>query len=260
MAGNTLIFEKEGNTAIVTINRPRYLNALNKEVLDELSQVIDEVSSDEEIHVVILTGAGGKAFVAGADIAYMQNMTALEGRAFGRLGQSILRKLEYMPRPVIAAINGYALGGGCELAMACDIRVASDKSQFGQPEVSLGVIAGFAGTQRLPRLIGKSWAKELLFTGDMINAQEAYRIGLVNRVVPEEKLMEVCRELANKIISKGQVAVRLCKAAVDEGLEMDVDKAMTHEADLFGLCFATQDQREGMTAFLEKRKPKFIGK
>ncbi|NPV27958.1 MAG: short-chain-enoyl-CoA hydratase [Firmicutes bacterium] len=260
MAWDTILLEKEGNIGILTINRPKALNALNQQVLEELSQAIDVITADEEIFVVILKGAGDKAFVAGADITFMQNMTALEGRAFGLLGQATFRKLEYMPKPVIAAINGFALGGGCELAMACDIRVATEKSKFGQPEVGLGVIPGFAGTQRLPRLVGKGRAKELLFTADMISAADAYRIGLVNHVVPEDQLMEFCKTLANKIASKGQIAVRLCKAAVDEGLEMDVDKAMTHEADLFGLCFATADQREGMTAFIEKRKPKFIGK
>lgn len=218
------------------------------------------ITADDEIFVIILKGAGDKAFVAGADITFVQNLTPLEARAFALLGQATLRKLEYMPKPVIAAINGFALGGGCELAMACDIRIATEKSKFGQPETSLGVIPGFAGTQRLPRLVGKGRAKELLYTADMISAAEAFRIGLVNHVVAEDQLLDVCKSMAGRIASKGQIAVRFCKAAVDEGLEMDVDKAMAHEADLFGLCFATADQREGMTAFIEKRAAKFIGK
>ncbi|GAB6181297.1 short-chain-enoyl-CoA hydratase [Desulfotomaculum defluvii] len=260
MEFNTLLLEKEGNIALLTINRPKALNALNPEVLKELGQAVDVISADDEIFVVILKGAGEKAFVAGADITAMQNMSALEARAFGYLGQEVFKKLEYMEKPVIAAINGFALGGGCEIAMACDIRVASEKSKFGQPEVGLGVTPGFAGTQRLPRLVGKGWAKELLYTADIIGAADAHRIGLVNHVVPEDQLLDFCKAMANRIASKGQVAVRLSKAAVNQGLEMDVDKGMAYEAEIFGLCFATADQKEGMTAFVEKRKPSFTGK
>ncbi|ABO48949.1 short chain enoyl-CoA hydratase [Desulforamulus reducens MI-1] len=260
MEWNTLFLEKEGNIALLTINRPKALNALNPEVLTELGQAVDVITADDEIFVVILKGAGEKAFVAGADITAMKDMTALESRAFGILGQEVFKKLEYMPKPVIAAINGFALGGGCELAMACDIRVATEKSKFGQPEVGLGVTPGFAGTQRLPRLVGKGRAKELLYTADMISAADAHRIGLVNHVVAEDQLLEFCKSMAKRIATKGQIAVRLCKAAVDQGLEMDVDKSMAFEADIFALCFATSDQKEGMTAFVEKRKPNFIGK
>lgn len=260
MAWKTVILDIEENIAIITINRPEALNAINDEVLKELDQVLDEVAADDRIFSVILKGAGNKAFVAGADISLMQKLTPLEARGFALRGQSILRKLEYLPKPVIAAINGFALGGGCELAMACDIRVATEKSVFGQPEAALGVIPGFAGTQRLPRLIGKGRAKELLYMTKSINAAEAYRIGLVNQVVTEDQLLEFCENMAAQINKQGQIAVRLIKAAVDEGLEMDVDKAMAHEADLFALPFATADQKEGMTAFLEKRPAKFTGK
>ncbi|GAB6180995.1 short-chain-enoyl-CoA hydratase [Desulfotomaculum defluvii] len=260
MEFNTLLLEKEGNIALLTINRPKALNALNPDVLKDLGQAIDVISADDEIFVVILKGAGDKAFVAGADITAMQKMSALEARNFGILGQEVFKKLEYMEKPVIAAINGFALGGGCELAMSCDIRVASEKSKFGQPEVGLGITPGFAGTQRLPRLVGKGRAKELIFTADVIGAADAHRIGLVNHVVPEDQLLEFCKKMAGKIASKGQVAVRLSKAAVNQGLEMDVDKGMAYEAEVFGLCFATADQKEGMTAFVEKRKASFVGK
>lgn len=260
MEFNTLLLEKEGNIALLTINRPKALNALNPEVLKELAQAVDVISADDEIFVVILKGAGEKAFVAGADITAMQNMNAIEARTFAMLGQDAFKKLEYMNKPVIAAINGFALGGGCELAMACDIRVASEKSKFGQPEAGLGVTPGFAGTQRLPRLVGKGRAKELIYTCDIIGAADAHRIGLVNHVVPEDQLLDFCKAMAGRIASKGQVAVRLCKAAIDQGLEMDVDKGMAYEAEIFGLCFATADQKEGMTAFVEKRKASFTGK
>ncbi|ABO50306.1 Enoyl-CoA hydratase/isomerase [Desulforamulus reducens MI-1] len=260
MEWNTILLEKEGNIALLTINRPKALNALNPEVLTELGQAVDAISADDEIFVVILKGAGEKAFVAGADITAMKDMTALEGRNFGQLGQEVFKKLEYMPKPIIAAINGFALGGGCELAMACDIRVASEKSKFGQPEVGLGITPGFAGTQRLPRLVGKGRAKELIYTADIIGAADAHRIGLVNHVVPEDQLLEFCKNMAKRIASKGQIAVRLCKSAIDQGLEMDVDKGIAYEAEVFGLCFATTDQTEGMTAFVEKRKPNFTGK
>lgn len=260
MEFNTLLLEKEGNIALLTINRPKALNALNPEVLKELGQAVDVITADDEIFVVILKGSGEKAFVAGADITAMQKMNALEAREFAILGQEVFKKLEYMNKPVIAAINGFALGGGCELAMACDIRVASEKSKFGQPEAGLGVTPGFAGTQRLPRLVGKGRAKELIYTCDIIGAADAHRIGLVNHVVPEDQLLDFCKAMAGRIASKGQIAVRLCKAAIDQGLEMDVDKGMAYEAEIFGLCFATEDQKEGMTAFVEKRKASFTGK
>jgi len=255
-----VILEKDGPIAIVTINRPKALNALNAATLAELEQVFAALAADGEISVVILTGAGEKAFVAGADIAFMQNLTALAAREFALLGQAVFNKIENLPQPVIAAVNGFALGGGCELAMACDLRLASDTARFGQPEVGLGVPPGFAGTQRLPRLVGKGRAKELLYSGEMIDAAEAYRIGLVNRVCPAADLLETGKALARKIASKGPVAVRLTKSAVNQGLEMDAERAMAYEAEVFGLAFATADQKEGMAAFLEKRKAEFRGK
>ena len=207
-----------------------------------------------------MTGSGDKSFVAGADITEMQPLSALEGRQWGKFSQGVFNALENLPQPVIAAVNGFALGGGCELAMSCDIRIASEKAKFGQPEVLLGVIPGFAGTQRLPRLIGKGRAKELLFTGKQIDAMEAYRIGLVNAVVPAEKLLDVAKEWANLILSRGMVAVQLCKSAVNEGMDMDFESGQAYEAEAFGLCFATEDQAEGMAAFVEKRAAIFRGK
>ena len=249
--------EKDHNIAIVTINRPKALNALNKATLDELLCCFTELGKDQTVKVVIITGAGEKAFVAGADIAFMQGLSFDEGKAFGRLGHALARTIENLPQPVIAAINGFALGGGCELALSCDIRLASENAKFGQPEVNLGIIPGFGGTQRLPRLIGKGLACELLYSGKIIDAAEASRIGLVNRVVPQEKLMEECRELAVLIGSRGPSAVQLCKEVVNNGMEMDLTRACSYEADLFALCFAGGEQKEGMVAFLEKRPPKF---
>ena len=190
----------------------------------------------------------------------MKDLSALEGRDWGKFSQAVFHQIENLPKPVIAAVNGYALGGGCELAMSCDIRIASEQAKFGQPEVLLGVIPGFGGTQRLPRLVGKGIAKELMFTGDSIDANEAYRIGLVNKVVPADQLMITATKMAAKIISRGPIAVKLCKAAVNEGMDMDLDSGEAYEAEAFGLCFATQDQQEGMAAFVEKRKASFTGK
>jgi len=255
-----ILFEKENGIGIVTINRPKVLNALNAGTILELDRLFDEIARDDSIHAVIVTGSGEKAFVAGADIAEMASMSAIEGRNWGKLAQAVFNKLENLPQPVIAAVNGFALGGGCELAMACDIRIASEKAKFGQPEVSLGVIPGFAGTQRLPRLVGKGRAKELLFSGGMIDAAEAHRIGLANKVVTPEELIAAARDMAGIIMSRGPVAVRLCKAAVNEGLDMDLESGMAYEAEVFGLCFATADQKEGMSAFLGKRKANFVGK
>jgi enoyl-CoA hydratase len=260
MNWENILLEKEGAVAVVTINRPKALNALNAAVLNELDQVFSGLAADSEVSVVILTGAGEKAFVAGADIAFMQSLTALEAREFALLGQAVFNKIENLPQPVIAAVNGFALGGGCELAMACDIRYCADTARFGQPEVGLGVPPGFAGTQRLPRLVGKGRAKELLYSAEMIDAQEAYRIGLVNRVYPAAELLEAAKNMARKIASKGQVAVRLTKSAVNQGLELDAARAMAYEAEVFALAFASVDQREGMSAFLEKRKPEFKGR
>jgi enoyl-CoA hydratase len=257
---DNLLYEKIDEIGIITMNRPKSLNALNAATLQELDTILSDIATDFSTKVVIIRGGGDKAFVAGADITEMQTLTALEARSFGKLGQKVFNKLENLPQPVIAAIQGFALGGGCELAMACDIRIASDKAKFGQPEVILGVTPGFAGTQRLSRLVGKGIAKELLFVGDQIDAIEAYRLGLVNRIVPAESLIDTAMAMAKKIVSRAPVAVQLCKAAVNEGMDMDLDSATAYEAEIFGLCFATEDQKEGMAAFVEKRKANFVGK
>ncbi|MFT5698641.1 MAG: enoyl-CoA hydratase [Desulforhopalus sp.] len=256
---NNLIVEKDNKVTTVTINRPKSLNALNKETLEELLSCFQELSLDMGTRAIILTGSGEKAFVAGADISYMQNLSAHESRLFGQLGHLVMKTIENTPQPVIAAINGFALGGGCELALACDMRFASDNAKFGQPEVNLGVVPGFGGTQRLPRLIGKGLANELLLTGNIIDCNEALRIGLVNRIFSQEDLLVACRKIADTICMKGPVAVRLCKEAVNNGIEMDLTRGCSYEADLFALCFASDEQKEGMTAFLEKRAPKFEG-
>ena len=255
-----ILFEKDNGIGLVTINRPKALNALNGPTLRELDQLCDEIAADRSIQVVIITGSGEKSFVAGADITEMQSLSAIEGRNWGKLGQAVFNKIEGLPQPVIAAINGFALGGGCELAMACDIRIASEKAKFGQPEVGLGITPGFGGTQRLPRLVGKGRAKELLFTADTIDAAEAYRIGLVNKVLPPAELMNAAKGVAQKIMSRAPVAVQLCKAAVNEGMDVDLESGIAYEAEVFGLCFATADQKEGMAAFVEKRKVTFVGK
>ncbi len=251
-----IIFEQKGSVGIVKINYPQALNALNSEVLGELNAIFDQVAADNSIKVVILTGEG-KAFVAGADISQMSKLNASEGKAFGEFGASVFRKIELMAKPVIAAVNGFALGGGCELSMCCDIRIASSKAKFGQPEVGLGITPGFSGTQRLPRIVGVGKAKELIYTADIINAQEALRIGLVNQVVEPEELMDTAMAMAEKIASKAVVAVKYSKEAINKGLQTDIDSAIAIEANLFGLCFATEDQKEGMGAFLEKRAPQF---
>ncbi|MDD3271276.1 MAG: short-chain-enoyl-CoA hydratase [Syntrophomonadaceae bacterium] len=260
MAYENLLLEKEEALAILYVNRPKALNALNKDTLLEMKDAITSIKNDPEIDVVIVTGAGGKSFVAGADIAFMQSLTAVEAREFGALGQEVFRMIEAMEKPSIAAVNGFALGGGCELAMCCDFRIASSKAKFGQPEVGLGITPGFGGTQRLPRLVGSGMARQMLYTADIIDASEALRIGLVNNVVAPEELMDVVKGIAGRIISKGKLAVRFSKVAANEGLQTDIDRAMTIEADLFGLCFSTEDQKEGMGAFIEKRSPKFTGK
>ncbi len=253
---NLLVVKEEG-IATVTINRPKALNALNRDTLLELRDFFRDLAEDRNIRVVIITGAGEKAFVAGADIAFMQGLEPAAGRAFGKLGHEVLRTIENLPQPVIAAVNGFALGGGCELALACDIRMAASNAKFGQPEVNLGIIPGFGGTQRLPRIVGKGLANELIFSGNIIDAEEACRIGLVNRVFSQENLMIECRALAAKIATRGPGAVRLCKEAVNNGLEMDLHRACAYEADLFAQCFSSADQKEGMSAFLEKRAPNF---
>jgi len=260
MAYENILLEKEDRLAILYINRPKALNALNAATLLELKDAIENVRDDADIDVLIITGAGDKSFVAGADIAYMAPLNAAESRAFSMLGNQVFRSIELLEKPVIAAVNGFALGGGCELAMACDFRIASFRAKFGQPEVGLGITPGFGGTQRLPRLIGPGMAKQLIYTADVIDANEALRIGLVNQVVPAEELMQTVKDIAKRIISKGQIAVRYCKAAIDNGMQTDIDRAIAFEADIFGLCFATEDQKEGMNAFIEKRAANFTGK
>lgn len=253
-----LIVERQDGIGVIRINHPDALNALNTLVLSELGKAFDAFAADESVEVVVLTGEG-RAFVAGADIAEMSTMTAQEGKAFGRLGADVFRKIEMMPQPVIAAVNGFALGGGCELAMACDIRIASSKAKFGQPEVGLGITPGFSGTQRLPRLVGLGKAKELIYTAAIIPADEACRIGLVNRVVEPGALMDEALALAAAIASKARLAVRYAKEAINRGIETDIETGIDMETSLFGLCFATHDQKEGMAAFLQKRKPDFTG-
>lgn len=248
-------YEVEGAVGIITINRPKALNALNSAVLDELNQTLDAVDQNE-IRCLILTGAGEKSFVAGADIGEMSTLTKAEGEAFGKKGNDVFRKLETFPIPVIAAVNGFALGGGCEISMSCDIRICSENAVFGQPEVGLGITPGFGGTQRLARIVGMGRAKEIIYTASNIKADEAYRIGLVNKVVPQEELMAAAQKMASKIASNAPVAVRLSKKAINEGLQVDMDKAIVIEEHAFGDCFATEDQKEGMSAFLEKRKEK----
>ncbi len=246
-------YRVEGAVGVVTINRPKALNALNTEVLTDLQAVFDGIDL-QQVRAVILTGAGEKAFVAGADIGEMSAMTKEEGENFGRKGNAVFRKIETFPVPVIAAINGFALGGGCELALSCDIRICSENAVFGQPEVGLGIIPGFGGTQRLARAISVSKAKEMLFTGKSVKADEAYRIGLVNCVYPQAELMDSAIKLAETIARNAPIAVRQCKKAVNEGLDVELEAGLSLESKLFGDCFETQDQREGMSAFLEKRK------
>jgi enoyl-CoA hydratase len=257
---NNIIFEKENHIAIITINRPKALNAINSETLKELDKTVDEIINDDGIYVVLITGSGEKAFVAGADITEMKDMNVIQGRKFSMLGNKIFRKLESMEKPVIAVINGFALGGGCELAMSCDMRIASTKSKFGQPEVGLGITPGFGGTQRLSRLVGLGMAKELIFTGKIIDSNEAYRIGLVNKLFEPEKLMEEAKNLANTIASNAPIAVKLCKSAINRGMQIDIDTAIMYEAEAFGECFSTEDQKEGMEAFIGKRSKNFINK
>lgn len=256
---SVVLLEKKGGMAILKINRPEALNSINSEVLQGISDVVDDVAADPEIRVMIVTGEG-KAFVAGADIAAMSVMNQEQGLAFGRLGAKVFRKIETMDKPSIAAVNGFALGGGCELAMACDIRIASEKAKFGQPEVSLGITAGYSGTQRLPRIVGKSVAMELLLTGGQIKAAEALRIGLVSKVTEPEALMDEALDMATRIMKNAPLAVKYTVMAIKEGLEAPMDEAIEIESKLFAKCFATEDQKEGMKAFLEKRSAEFKGK
>lgn len=246
-------YTAEGHVGIITINRPKALNALNEDVLKDIEAAFDAVDLSE-IRAIIVTGAGEKSFVAGADIAAMSTMTKEQGEAFGKFGNDIFRKIETFPVPVIAAVNGFALGGGNELAMSCDIRICSDNALFGQPEVGLGITPGFGGTQRLARLIGVGKAKEMVYGARNIKADEAYRLGLVNAVYTQEELMPAAMKLASGIAKNAPIAVRNSKKAMNEGLQVDMDQAIVIEEKAFGDCFETEDQKEGMTAFLEKRK------
>lgn len=246
-------YEADGAVAVITIDREKALNALNSEVLGDLEAVIDGIDL-EVIRAVVITGAGAKSFVAGADIGEMSALTKAEGEAFGKKGNDVFRKIEVLPIPVIAAVNGFALGGGCELSMSCDIRLAADNALFGQPETGLGITPGFGGTQRLARLIPVGKAKEMVYAGTNIKAEEAKALGLVNAVYPQEELMPAALKLAGKIAKNAPIAVRNCKKAINDGLEVGMDEAIVIEEKLFGDCFESADQKEGMAAFLEKRK------
>jgi enoyl-CoA hydratase len=257
MPFSTLLFDVADGIARVTVNRPDKLNALNATVIGELGEAVARIGADPEIRGAILTGAGTKAFVAGADIAELAGQSPLDGQARAGRGQAVFRRWERCGKPVIAAVNGFALGGGCELAMACHLRIASETARFGQPEVKLGISPGYGGTIRLPRLVGRGRALELLLTGAMIDAAEAYRIGLVNRVVPADRLLAESEQMLRAILENGPAAVRACIEAVDAGLDTNLDGALQLEATYFGLLSGTDEMREGTKAFLEKRKPKF---
>lgn len=255
-----IVYEQKGSYAVITISREKALNALNSQVLDELDKTLDGVNL-EEVRCLILTGAGSKSFVAGADIGEMSTLTKAEGEAFGKKGNDVFRKLETFPVPVIAAVNGFALGGGCEISMSCDIRICSDNAVFGQPEVGLGITPGFGGTQRLARLVGPGMAKQMIYTARNIKADEALRIGLVNAVYAQEELMGAAEKMAAGIAKNAPIAVRNCKKAINDGLDANMDDALVIEEKLFGDCFESYDQAEGMAAFLEKRKvEKFLNK
>jgi enoyl-CoA hydratase len=260
MAFDTLLLERDGAVASITINRPKVLNALNTQTIEELRRAILDLKQDDGVRAVILTGAGEKSFVAGADINELAVQTPTGGREHALTGQHVFDLIENMGKPVIAAINGYALGGGCELAMACTLRIAADTAKLGQPEVGLGLIPGYAGTQRLPRLVGKGKAMELILTGAPISADEAQRIGLVNRVVPAAALMTEARALAAELAKGAPIAMRYIINAINKGVEMPFAEACQYEATLFGLVASTEDMREGTTAFLEKRKAEFKGR
>jgi len=255
----TLLLERRGRVAIITINRPDKRNALNIKTREEGAALLDELSADRSVGVVVFTGAGDKAFIAGADIAEFAGRTASMQREV-MLGRSLFTAIDTFPKPIIAMINGYCLGGGCELALACDIRIASERASFGQPEINLGIIPGGGGTQRLTRLVGEGKAMELILTGEIIDAQTAFAIGLVNHVVPHDQLETKTMEIANRIADKGPIALRLAKEAVKLASRSNLDEGLRREVDLFALCFATEDKDEGVKAFLEKRKPEFKGR
>lgn len=257
---NILLEEREPGVFLLTVNRPKALNALNSATIADLGQAVSEIGSKSDARVLLLTGAGEKAFVAGADISEMQDFTALQAREFSGRAAAMMRSLENLPIPAIALVNGYCLGGGCELAMSCDFILASERAVFGQPEVNLGILPGFGGTQRLPRLIGRARALELILTARQVKADEAVRIGLANQVYPSDELLAKGLEIARTIAAKGPVAIRLAKRAVQRGQDLDLDNACLLESELFALCCSTHDQKEGMAAFLAKRPAKFEGK
>ncbi|HEX6751763.1 MAG TPA: enoyl-CoA hydratase-related protein [Longimicrobium sp.] len=257
---SNLTLEVQDRIAVLSVNRPDKLNALNEQTIRELSEAFDEITRRDDVGGVILTGVGEKAFVAGADIAELAKMGPVDGIEVSRLGQQVFRRIELSRKPVIAAVNGFALGGGCELALACHLRIASDNAQFGLPEVKLGIIPGYGGTLRLPRIVGKGRALELMLTAQFIKADEAYRIGLANRVVPQAELMDTARKTMSTILANGPVAVGLAIECATRGMEMSVDDGLALESNLFGLLAATSDMREGMQAFLEKRKADFTGR
>jgi enoyl-CoA hydratase len=260
MTFDNLLLAHDGPVAILTVNRPKVLNALDHHTLDELGRAVAALGEDASVRVVIVTGAGGRSFIAGADIGELAVQTPASGRELARRGQRVLDAIEQLGKPVIAAINGYALGGGCELAMACTLRIAADTAKLGQPEINLGLVPGYAGTQRLSRIVGRGRALELLLSGDQITAQEAHRIGLVNRVVPAAELTHAALAWAQTLATKAPVAVRYILEAVHNGLEMGLPEAQAFEATLFGLVASTDDMREGTKAFLEKRRPEFKGR
>ena len=259
MAYENIVYEVKEGIATITFNRPKALNALNGALLAELSQALDEIAADEDVRVLILTGAGDKAFVAGADISELATFDSLKAKTFGSRGHDIINKLQQLPIAVIAAVNGFALGGGTEISIACDFIYASENAKFGQPEINLGVIPGFGGTQRLPRLIGTNMAKELILTGKMISAAEALQLGLVNKVVPHDSLMAEVLKTAGVIASKGKVSLREAKQAVNKGMDVDLASGCGLEIDAFALCYASPDAKEGTSAFLEKRQAEFKG-
>ena len=259
MPDDNLHIERDGAVAVLTVTRPAVLNALNKATIAELESAVGALTADDDVRVVVLTGAGDKAFIAGADIRELAALNPVTARALADRGHVLCQAIERMGKPVIAAINGYALGGGCELAMACTLRIAAESARLGQPEIALGLLPGYGGTQRLPRLVGPGRALEIMLTGSPIDAQEAWRIGLVNRVLPRDELMPQTMELARKIAGQAPIAVRYILAAVREGLGMTLPDGCAHEAGLFGLAAATSDWREGTSAFLEKRPARFSG-
>lgn len=260
MGYENIIYELDGAIATITFNRPKALNALNAALLSELSAALDDIAANEDIRVLVLTGAGDKSFVAGADISELATFNALQAKMFAQSGHSIIGKLQQLPIAVIAAVNGFALGGGSEISLACDFIYASENAKFGLPEINLGIMPGFGGTQRLPRLIGANMAKELIFSGRLVSADEAVRIGLANKVVPADELMGAVIKTAKEIASKGRVSLRAAKQAVNRGLDTDLASGCAIEIDAFALCMASPDGKEGTTAFLEKRKAEFKGR